>query len=124
MFLAVGANVTFAKQSSTDAVNGANFLDYYYQSAFLVKAALGNLASEIQLNNIEECDTWKLRILWMLCAFLVYLVLYMIFVLSYSFHRRNQQDHYTIFYTVIPKELRTKSDELRRHVKHLVKMAD
>ncbi len=101
-----------------------DFLNYYYQSAFLLKPAMESL--NIVLNNSikNKCKDWEITFYWVLAALLLYLVVYIAIMAGYTNIAKNEYSHYSIFYTIIPKEMRAQNAALREHVTKLIKISD
>ena len=104
--------------------SGFNYLDYYYQAAYLIRPAtvslikLVNQAITLGFNNMDS------MLMWMIGGLLIYICAYVTIMISYILYLRKEQGHYSVFYTIIPKEMRLKNDALRKYVTQLIKITD
>ena len=107
-----------------NTANGFNFLDYYYQSAYVLKPALQSM-HELMSQVIDlRYDKWQSTFLGIIGGLAIYLVIYVTVMISSMAYLKKRQGHYSVFYTIVPKEMRERNNALREYVTQLIKVTD
>ncbi len=104
--------------------NTGSFLDYYYQSAYVVKPATEYMITLLQDKTESWYSSWKTWRIWVSALLLAYLVLLVVGMVAWVLRLSGKYRHYSTFYTVLPKRIRDKSEPLAEHVRELVRAAD
>lgn len=110
--------------NTVTVLSDSKLLEYYYLSAFLVKPAFDYLINTIESAvNIMASD-WTNSTISLLCVQSVILLVIFIILLYAMIHYKEKYNHYSIFYTVLPLNLRKENEDLKSYVKELTKFID
>jgi len=117
-------NSTGSDRILNDQKKLSEYIDYYYHAIFIVKPTLNYFMTLLKTSLQKVSDNWRVTYSLLLMAISIYLVIYIILMIASIRYSKKEYSSYAIFYTIVPKEIRSENLALRDYVTQLIKISE